>query len=412
MKKLCFGSFATVLTFCKAKSTSQKKLVGTILLTVAPGYDIRTDDTATSNLVRCERNLSANVTDVAPTADVHAVAEGFKQNVLPLLDDNKRALIVLALKEIIESDTTIEPDTPVEKVNGITKATLLSQDTFILADLLAGIFLYTVPVTNRDGEESIEEITDEYLHGFDSRKHEIAFVSAYAQFNMEVATEIAPADTHLLALLTETGGKCHNCGRPLAIPKNGNDVYYGKVMPLSESDDVVLCVDCEREMQGATPAAKLALISDKRDLENRVLAMEGLSRITLERQIEEVLREITQIDDTGDFGLRTDPVKVERKITERRLKEKALFHVTRFYEAVNSALDRMAGENKLNVDKFAKSIRRMYEDANETISSQSEIYNLLVDHLYEQTGRKYKEACEIIISYFVQRCEVFDEITE
>jgi hypothetical protein len=132
----------------------------------------------------------------------------------------------------------------------------------------------------------------------------------------------------------------------------------------------------------------------------------------LEKQIEEVLREITLIDDTGDFGLKTEPVKVERKITDRRLKEKALSHVTRLYEAVNSALDRMSGENKLNVDKFAKSIRRMYEDASETITSQSEIYNLLVTRLYEQTGRKYREACEIIISYFVQRCEVFDEIAE
>ncbi len=412
MKKLCFGSFATVLTLCKAKSTSQKKLVGTILLTVAPTYDIKDDDTTVSNLVRCERNLSPNVTDVAPTADARSVSESFKQTVLPLLDDNKRALIVLALKDIIESDTAIEPDTPVEKVNGMTKAIILGRDSFVLADLLAGIFLYTIPVTNRDGEASIKEITDEYIHSFDARKHEISYVSAYTQFAMEASAKIAPADTHLLALLTETGGKCHNCGRPLALPKNGNDVYYGKVIPLSDSDDVVLCVDCEREMQGATPATKLALISDKHDLVNRVLAMDGLSRITLEKQIEEVLREINQIEDTGDLGLRTDPVKVERKITERRLKEKALFHVTRLYEAVNNALDRMAGENKLNVDKFAKSIRRMYEDASETITSQSDIYNLLVNRLYEQTGRKYKEACEIIISYFVQRCEVFDEIAE
>lgn len=64
MKKLCFGSYATVLTLCKAQNTSQKVLCGTILLTVAPTYDIRTDDTAVSNLVRCERNLSPNVTDV------------------------------------------------------------------------------------------------------------------------------------------------------------------------------------------------------------------------------------------------------------------------------------------------------------------------------------------------------------
>ena len=94
------------------------------------------------------------------------------------------------------------------------------------------------------------------------------------------------------------------------------------------------------------------------------------------------------------------------------MKERVLFDVTQLYEGVNNALDRLAGENKLNVDKFAKSIKRMYEDASESLPSQSAIYNLLVETLFEKTGRKYKEACEIIISYFVQRCEVFDEIAE
>lgn len=411
MKKLCFGSYATVLTLCKAQNTSQKVLCGTILLTVAPTYDIRTDDTAVSNLVRCERNLSPNVTDVAPTVNARDVANQFAQTVLPLLDPNKRALIILTLKDIIESDMTIEPDTPVEKVNGMTKATIMNRDSFVLADFLAGIFLYTISVKNRDGAVSIREITEEYIQGFSSRKHEVGFVTKYANFIMETADELAP-DPHLITLLTESGGKCCKCGRPLAIKKNGNDVYYGKVVPLSESDDIVLCVDCERELQTATSDEKRVLIADKRELENRVIAMDSLYRINLERQIEEVLREVDQIEDTGDFGLKTDPVKVERKITEPRLRDKTLFYVTRLYEAVNSALDRMAGENKLNVDKFAKNIRRMYEDASEILTSQSEIYNLLVTNLYDKTGRKYREACEIIISYFVQRCEVFDEITE
>lgn len=38
-----------------------------------------------------------------------------------MLDSNKRSLIILALKDIIASDNTIEPDTIVEIVNGMTK---------------------------------------------------------------------------------------------------------------------------------------------------------------------------------------------------------------------------------------------------------------------------------------------------
>ena len=175
---------------------------------------------------------------------------------------------------------------------------------------------------------------------------------------------------------------------------------------------MVLCVECEREIQNASEEVKLALLSEKHDLEVLMAARDATSRYTIEKQIEQVLREVDLMDVTDDTQLKIEPVKVENKITEKRLKERVLFDVRRLYQGVNDALDRLAGENKLNVDKFAKSVKRMYEDASESHISQSAIYNLLVETLFEKTGRKYRAACEIIISYFVQRCEVFDEITK
>jgi hypothetical protein len=412
LKKLCFGTFATILKLCKAKSVTQKGLCGTILLSIAPTYDIRNDDGTVSDLILGKKNLSPNVTDVAPTADARATSNYFKQNILPLLDGNKRSLIVLALKDIIASDGTIKPDTIVEKVNDMTKATITVRDAFVLEDFLAGIFLYTaVNVENRNCEESVKEITDEYIKSFDSKKTDISFLTTYSKFSKDTADEIA-IDTHSLVLLTETGGKCQKCGRLLGIKKEGNDVNYAKVVHLSETDDVVLCVDCEREIQSASEEDKLALLLDKHYLENLMVARDVTSRYMLEKQIEEVLREVHLMDVTDDTRLKIEPVKVEKKVTEKRLKERVLFDVRQLYEGVNNALDRLAGENKLNVDKFAKNIKRMYEDASESLTSQSDIYYMLVETLFEKTGRKYREACEIIISYFVQRCEVFDEIAE
>ena len=412
MKKLCFGSFAKVLTLCKAKSVTQKWLCGTILLSIASTYDIRDDDGPTSDLILGKKNLSPNVTDAALTADARATSSYFKQSILPLLDSNKRNLIILALKDIIASDDAIEPDTIVEKVNYMTKATIAGRDAFVLEDFLAGIFLYTaVNVENRNCEESVKKITDEYINFFETQKTSINFLTEYSKLSMEAANEIA-IDAHSLVLLTETGGKCQKCGRLLGIKKEGNDVNYAKVVHLSETDDVILCVDCEREMQSASEEDKFALLSDKHYLENLMVARDATSRYMLEKQIEDVLREVHLMDATDDTQLKIEPVKVEKKITEKRLKERVLFDVRQLYEGVNNVLDRLSGENKLNVDKFAKSVKRMYEDASESLTSQSDIYNLLVETLFEKTGRKYREACEIIISYFVQRCEVFDEIAE
>jgi hypothetical protein len=412
MKKLCFGTFATILKICSAKRVSQKLLCGTMLLSIAPTYDICGEDGTVSDLILGKKNLSPTVTDNAPTADPRAVSDYFKQNILHMLDSNKRSLIVLALKDIIASDDTIEPDTIVERVNSMTKETIVRRDTFVLEDFIAGIFLYTVlNIENRNCEDSVKVITDEYLLSFVDQKSNISFITKYSNFSIETANEIT-INARALVLLAETSGKCQKCGRVLGIKKEGNDVNYAKVVRLSETDDVVLCVDCEREIHNASVEEKLALLSEKHDLEILMVARDATSRYTIEKQIEQVLREVDLMDATDDTQLKIEPVKVENKITEKRLKERVLFDVRRLYEGVNDALDRLAGENKLNVDKFAKSVKRMYEDASESHISQSAIYNLLVEALFEKTGRKYREACEIIISYFVQRCEVFDEITK
>lgn len=412
MKKLCFGTFATILKICSAKRISQKLLCGTMLLSIAPTYDIRGEDGTVSDLILGKKNLSPNITDKAPTVDPRAVSNYFKQHILNMLDSNKRSLIILALKDIIASDNTIEPDTIVEIVNGMTKKSIVRRDAFVFEDFIAGVFLYTVlNVENRNCEDSVKETTTEYIQSFEDQKMDISFITTYSNLSMETAYEIA-IDARSLVLLAETGGKCQKCGRVLGIKKEGNDVNFAKVVRLSETDEVVLCVECEREIQNASEEVKLALLSEKHDLEVLMAARDATSRYTIEKQIEQVLREVDLMDVTDDTQLKIEPVKVENKITEKRLKERVLFDVRRLYQGVNDALDRLSGENKLNVDKFAKSVKRMYEDASESHISQSAIYNLLVETLFEKTGRKYREACEIIISYFVQRCEVFDEITK
>lgn len=151
MKKLCFGTFVTILKRCKAKRISQKRLCGTMLLSIAPTYDISGEDGTVSDLILGKKNLSPIVTDTAPGADPHAISDYFKQNILQMLDSNKRNLIVLALKDIIVSDDSIKPDTVVELVNSMTKEDIIRRNAFVLEDFLADILLYTVlNVENRN----------------------------------------------------------------------------------------------------------------------------------------------------------------------------------------------------------------------------------------------------------------------
>lgn len=213
-------------------------------------------------------------------------------------------------------------------------------------------------------------------------------------------------------LLAETGSKCLKCGRILALKKNGMNTNYMEVLKLSDEEKGVFCVSCARQMVDASDEEKLVLVSEKRELERLAAPRETLSRYQLEREVEELLEEVDLLDVSEETRLKMIPYKVENKISEKRLKERILQDVRELYGGVNDVLDRMAGENKLNVEQFARNVRRMYEDASDGDISQSDIYYMLVESLYDKTRRKHRTACEVIISYFVQRCEVFDEIAK
>lgn len=198
--RLCFGTFARVLQLCKLDVVTDPRLVGTMTRTIDPNCQYIKSENATSvhRLLNCTGNLSpGNIADggtgvmrrpgrsissillLAPRADRTDLTQKFADDVIGLLDENKKLNAVLALLNIIERDEVIDDDSAsgkkrsFEKYVGTTKTALLSQSDYILSDLLAGIFLYTVAagVVNTVGKESIDELTPEYIGGLENPRH-------------------------------------------------------------------------------------------------------------------------------------------------------------------------------------------------------------------------------------------------
>jgi len=198
--RLCFGTFARVLQLCKLDVISDPRLAGTMTRTIDPNCEYIKSENATSvhRLLNCTGNLSpGNITDggtgvirrpgrsissvllLAPRADRTDLSRKFADDVIGLLDENKKLNAVLALLNIIQRDEVIDDDSAsgkkrsFEKYVGTTKNALLSQSDYVLSDLLAGIFLYTVAagVVNTVGRESIAELTLEYLEGLENSRN-------------------------------------------------------------------------------------------------------------------------------------------------------------------------------------------------------------------------------------------------
>lgn len=403
MKKLCFGSYASVLVRCKARSVTQKHLIGTMLLSVNNIYDITDDDVAIAALVRGKNNLSEHVTlfldDVAA-----ALPARFEESILPLLDANKKGNIVLAFKEILKEDTDIADNTEIELINHITKADFLKRDSFVFTDLLVGMFLYVAKYTdNHDKKQYIEEITDAFIGQLDAQRDSITFIQSYSIKN-EGDIKTVAADAHIMELMAEAGGACPMCGKALATDNC-------TVVTLENGSDLLLCYECGAKVEHSS-AERANALRLKDSLQSRLTMRDAISANRLIADVREV---ITSIDNmpTDNITLRKTPLSIEKKVSERNLQRKIRgYIIDGMYDSVNACIEGLAAENRVNVTKLSKCIRRMFEDANAEMQEQSEIFNGLVNYLYACNGQKRFEACELLVAYFVQRCEVFNEITE
>lgn len=190
MKRLCFGTFAQVLRLCKLENVIDRKLIGMMTRTVDPNcqYIHKDNASAVSRLFSCKGNLSngnitdsgssaikkpgksiSNVVNASQNAKKEEVVQAFNKEVIPLLDEDKKELIVLALLDIIENDDVLDGEKKLnfEKHIGTTKKALLSQGVFELDEFLAGVFLYTVAagIKNTLGKQCVKELTIDYIKG-------------------------------------------------------------------------------------------------------------------------------------------------------------------------------------------------------------------------------------------------------
>ena len=403
MKRLCFGSYVTVLLQCKARSVTRKQFVGEMLLTVNNCYDIREDDNTVALLANGRNNLSREITLFLD--DVYSsLSSKFSSSVLPLLDANKRANIVLAFKDILREDTDIADDTEIELLNHLTKADILKRESFVFCDLLAGMFLYVAKYTdNHDMKEYIKEITDAYIQSLDSGSAPITFIESYSFDSIRQIQETA-VDAGIVNLMAEQEGRCPLCGKPLAAD-NCTPVK------LTDNSEMLLCFECSASVEHSD-SAKSQAMEVKKVLQVRSETRDAVSNERLKCEVQELLERLQDVS-PEEADLRYTPLKIEEKVSDNLLRRKIRGFLTDgMYDAVNSSIENLAAENRMNVRTLSTSIRRIFEDANDTTDNQSEIFSALTNRLVAKAGQKYLEACELLVSYFVQRCEVFNEITE
>ena len=224
-------------------------------------------------------------------------------------------------------------------------------------------------------------------------------------------------------LLTEVDNRCpyDGCFKYLTIGSSDQSMSFDytivRINPSITKDTtdnlIALCPECARGYQHHLTAEKQARLEN---IKLRLLAykdaMDTISAEKLVSGIEQVIRKIPNIPLERVIGLNYNPTEILKKIDK---KDHVLFmkinnYVMHYYLEVADLFKIIKDENGFNFGKFSCLVKLKYIEIRDTGVSQARAFQALVDWLSISTNED-REPCEVIISYFVQKCEVYDAIS-
>lgn len=259
----------------------------------------------------------------------------------------------------------------------------------------------------------------------------------------EIRAESGDATNKDTLLLIEVSNKCPLCNATLLVrnskgknvkrykitqifPENINrDLYlvfskHSRIRGEHDHPDnlIALCTECSTDyLSEPTEEEFVHLQKIKKALQQRNKLRQDMDDVGLESEISEVIYGMININNTGELvKLRMDALKVNQKIepTNKLLIDSVTDDVTHYYSYIEALLADMDGKKSGTFDRIASEIRLAYQKIKNEGLSQETVVEYMADWLKEKlpVGQQNDLAINAVISFFVQNCEVFDEISE
>lgn len=234
---------------------------------------------------------------------------------------------------------------------------------------------------------------------------------------------VPPQDKHGFYLVSEEGSVCPSdgCTNTLFTNENGHlGLLYDVVVidPDESADDpnnlIALCPACAAKYRSfLSPIATWRMKEIKKQFQMEASDQELLSEQQIQEGVRRVVGKVPQLHPMGPIDLNYDPVILRKKIEPENvtLYLKAQAHVNYYFNVVHETFQQMSREHQLRFKPFCEQVKLNYLTLKEEGRDQVYIFRKLTDWLQQGTNEE-RDYCEVIISYFIQKCEVFDVITE
>lgn len=178
---------------------------------------------------------------------------------------------------------------------------------------------------------------------------------------------------------------------------------------------IALCVSCHQTQDLHTTVDEyIRLLNIKKHCLEKTVLHDTTSTLGLEIEIQKVVEKLTQLLDSDLAELNYEPVPIANKFTNQEvlLKFKISSYVTYFYPYIRDCFKNLDGKNGFNLQVLSGQIHNAFLKMDTISKNKADIFSEIVEWIKNKTQSDSQEACEAIVSFFVQNCEVFYEITE
>lgn len=247
--------------------------------------------------------------------------------------------------------------------------------------------------------------------------------------------QYSPAEE--LDLTTQVEGYCPRCDRPLFYEKRNRKfkgyelahIYPLNPRPeeLKELDGVTLLSDDVNHPDNLIPLCNWChpkfdkprtrqeyeeLVLLKRAVLARAVQRELRSQLQLEAEIESVIARLHE----AELGTTGTPLTLDAKKTDAKfddtlptlMRRKIKLAIEDYYNFVKQAFRELELQNPTASELIYRQVRVFYLKQRALGLPQSAVYRNVVDWIHSKSDGTALEAAEIVTSFFVQNCEVFD----
>lgn len=237
-------------------------------------------------------------------------------------------------------------------------------------------------------------------------------------------------------LLSEVENMCPLCSKTLIYDKHGkkHKLFEGAhIYPLNPTEKetqllkdekklhedvnnlnnyIALCIECHTKFDNPRTVEEYRkLYSIKKEIISKSKTREKYSDYQIESEIKKVIAILVEdFDESNLKPLNLTALRLNEKangtlvgITKRKIRN----DITEYYYYIQDQFAQIDTQYPHSFNAIASQVSTFYIILSKSEPSQEVIYHQLAEWLSKKTNNSSLDACKIVISFFVQNCEVF-----